>query len=41
MEALHQVISFGGGLADAAPALGVLGLFGAVANALALRFFRT
>jgi hypothetical protein len=40
MHALHQLISFGGTLADAAPALGVLLVWGAIANILAARFFR-
>ena len=40
MHALHQLISFGGTFADAAPALGVLLVFGGIANILAARFFR-
>jgi ABC-type multidrug transport system permease subunit len=40
MDALHQFITFGGGLANAAPALGVLVLFGLGANLAAMKFFR-
>lgn len=40
MDALHQVISFGGGLAEAKEEIGVLMLFGAAANWAASRFFR-
>jgi ABC-type multidrug transport system permease subunit len=40
MDALHQVISFGGSLADAREELGILVLFGLVANGLAAKFFR-
>lgn len=40
IEALHQLITFGGGLAQAAPKIGVLALFGVAANAAALRWFR-
>jgi ABC-2 type transport system permease protein len=40
MDAMHQFITFGGGLADAAPAIGVLVLFGLAANFAAARFFR-
>jgi hypothetical protein len=40
MHALHQLISFGGTLADAAPAIAVLAAFGTAANILASRFFR-
>jgi ABC-2 type transport system permease protein len=40
MDALHQLISFGGSWAQIAPALLVLGAFAIVANALAIRFFR-
>jgi ABC-type multidrug transport system permease subunit len=40
MDALHQVISFGGGFAEAKEEIGVLVLFGAVANWAASRYFR-
>lgn len=40
MTALHQLISFGGGLHNAAPAIGVLVLFGAAANLAAARWFK-
>jgi ABC-2 type transport system permease protein len=40
MHALHQLISFGGGFREILPALAVLALFAAGANALAARFFR-
>ena len=40
MDALHQLISFGGSWREIAPALLILAAFGAVANALAIRFFR-
>lgn len=40
MDALHQLITFGAGLDAAAPALGILALFGILANTLALRLFR-
>lgn len=40
LKALHQVISFGSGFSAVLPALAVLAAFGAVANALAIRFFR-
>jgi ABC-2 type transport system permease protein len=40
LDALHQLISFGGGLADAGKPLAVLAAFGATANLLAARFFR-
>jgi ABC-2 type transport system permease protein len=40
LDALHQLITFGGGLAQALPAVGVLVLFGLGANAIAARFFR-
>jgi ABC-2 type transport system permease protein len=40
LEALHQLISFGGGLADAGRPLGVLAAFGVAANILAAWFFR-
>ena len=40
MDALHQLITFGGGLATAAKPLGVLTLFGLAANVAAARFFR-
>ncbi len=41
MKALHQLITFGSGLAGAAPAIGVLILFGLAANSAAMRFLRT
>jgi ABC-type multidrug transport system permease subunit len=41
MDALHQLISFGGSWPEIAPALLVLAAFAAVANALAIRFFRS
>lgn len=41
MEALHQLITFGSGLAGAKTALLVLFGFGVTANAAAMRFFRT
>ena len=40
LDALHQLISFGGGLADAGKPLAVLAAFGVTANVLAARFFR-
>jgi len=40
MQALHQLISFGGGLEDVLLPLAVLLGFGAVFNFLAIRFFR-
>jgi ABC-type multidrug transport system permease subunit len=40
MGALHQLITFGGGLEKAAPAIGVLLLFGTAANLAAIRWFR-
>jgi ABC-type multidrug transport system permease subunit len=40
LDALHQLISFGGGLADAGKPLAVLAAFGATANVLAARLFR-
>jgi ABC-2 type transport system permease protein len=40
MHAMHQLISFGGGFREILPALFVLSLFAAGANALAARFFR-
>jgi ABC-2 type transport system permease protein len=40
MDALHQFITFGGGFANAATALGVVALFGVVANLAAMKFFR-
>ncbi len=40
LAGLHQLITFGGGLADAAPAVGALALFGVAANAAAVRLFR-
>jgi ABC-2 type transport system permease protein len=41
MQALHQLISFGSGLGAVMVPLGVLLAFGAAANLLAARFFRT
>jgi ABC-type multidrug transport system permease subunit len=41
MAALHQLISFGSGLDAVLLPLGVLGVFGAAANLLAARFFRS
>jgi len=40
LEALHQLLSFGGGLADILRPLGFLALFGVAVNALAAWFFR-
>jgi ABC-type multidrug transport system permease subunit len=40
MDALHQLITFGGGLAQAKEALGVLLLFGVATNWAAARYFR-
>ena len=40
LEALHQLLSFGGGFADILQPLGFLALFGLAANALAAWFFR-
>jgi len=40
MDALHQLISFGGGFTEARPAMGVLVLFGLAANLGAARCFR-
>jgi ABC-type multidrug transport system permease subunit len=40
LDALHQFITFGGGIEAAAGALGVLALFGIAANILAAKFFR-
>jgi ABC-type multidrug transport system permease subunit len=40
LEALHQLISFGGTLADVALPIGVLALFGIAANTLAACFFK-
>jgi hypothetical protein len=40
LTGLHQLITFGGGLADAGKAIGVLGVFGVAANLAAIRFFR-
>jgi ABC-2 type transport system permease protein len=40
LDALHQLISFGGGLGDAAKPLAVLAAFGAAANVLAAWLFR-
>jgi ABC-type multidrug transport system permease subunit len=41
MDALHQLITFGGGLAEAKLPLAVLALFGLAANAAAAKFFRS
>jgi ABC-2 type transport system permease protein len=41
MDALHQLISFGGSWPQIAKHLSVLATFAAAANALAIRFFRT
>jgi ABC-2 type transport system permease protein len=41
MDALHQLITFGGGLAGAKLPLAVLALFGLAANAAAAKFFRS
>jgi ABC-type multidrug transport system permease subunit len=40
MDALHQLITFGGGLSAAKLPLAVLALFGLAANAAAAKFFR-
>jgi ABC-2 type transport system permease protein len=40
LDALHQFISFGGGIEAAAVPLGVLVLFGLAANLAAMKFFR-
>ena len=40
MDALHQLISFGGGFAEAGGAVGVLALFGLGLNLVAARLFR-
>jgi ABC-type multidrug transport system permease subunit len=40
MAGLHQLITFGGGLADAAKAIVVLACFGIAANVAAMRWFR-
>jgi hypothetical protein len=40
LSGLHQLITFGGGLAQAGKAIAVLVAFGAAANAAAMRFFR-
>ncbi len=40
LAAMHQFITFGADIASAAPALGVLGIFGIAANLAAARFFR-
>jgi hypothetical protein len=40
LSGLHQLITFGGGLAQAGRAIAVLVAFGAAANAAAMRFFR-
>jgi ABC-2 type transport system permease protein len=40
LDALHQLISFGGGLADAGKPLAMLAAFGVTANVLAARLFR-
>jgi ABC-type multidrug transport system permease subunit len=40
MDALHQLISFGGGWEKAAPSIGVLALYGLAAHLAAARCFR-
>jgi ABC-type multidrug transport system permease subunit len=40
MDALHQFITFGGGIEAAASAIGVVALFGLAANLAAMKFFR-
>jgi ABC-type multidrug transport system permease subunit len=40
LSGLHQLITFGGGLAQGGKAIAVLVAFGAAANAAAMRFFR-
>jgi ABC-type multidrug transport system permease subunit len=40
MDALHQLISFGGGFAEAREEIGVLALFGLGLNLAAARLFR-
>lgn len=40
MDALHRMITFGGGLAEVRTEIGVLAVFGLIANAAAVRFFR-
>jgi hypothetical protein len=40
MDALHQLISFGGGFAEAKGAIGALALFGLAFNLAAARWFR-
>lgn len=40
LDALHQFITFGAGFSQAAPAIGMLALFGLAANLAAIRFFR-
>lgn len=40
MDALHQFITFGGGIEHAAKALGIVALYGLVANVAAMKFFR-
>ena len=40
MDALHQLISFGGGFAEAKEEIGVLALFGLGLNLAAVRLFR-
>jgi hypothetical protein len=40
MDGLHQLITFGGGLGQIWPALGVLAAYGLVANLAAMKFFR-
>jgi hypothetical protein len=41
MDALHQLISFGGSWNNVAKHLAVLSAFAAASNALAIRYFRT
>ena len=40
LDGLHQLITFGGGLGSALPAIGVLAIYGLVANLAAVKFFR-
>jgi ABC-type multidrug transport system permease subunit len=40
LDGLHQLITFGGGLGGALPAIGVLAIYGLAANLAAVKFFR-
>jgi ABC-2 type transport system permease protein len=40
LDGLHQLITFGGGLGQVWPELGVLAAYGLVANLAAMKFFR-